>query len=468
MMPYLNYDKALKYLDSFVNYEKSPLYPYKQSLKLERIEGFLDNLNNPQKKLKSIHIAGTKGKGSTCAFLASILRQAGFKTGLYTSPHLVDLRERIRILEPRANSNESSSELEGLIPRDELTALVERLKPDIDTYNSQSIYGPLTFFELYTVLAFEYFRKKEVDFAVLETGLGGRLDATNTVDSLIAAITPISYEHTQQLGGTLNEIAAEKAGIIKRHQVARSPGHQPIVITAPQQEEALGVIRQRCKELEAVLYEVGREIIFERTEACRDYQEFNLRGQFGEIPGLRIRLLGKHQVVNAALAAAIVLALEKFFKISVGLETISRGLYNTVWPGRFEIVSEQPWVALDGAQNAASAKALKETVIETFPGKFLVLVLGISKDKDIPGICRELCPLADQIILTQANNPRAADTAEIEKIIRNQGSEIRNQIVKAESVKEALGLAKNNAGSAGLIMVTGSLFLVGEARALLS
>ncbi|MBI4972783.1 MAG: bifunctional folylpolyglutamate synthase/dihydrofolate synthase, partial [Candidatus Omnitrophica bacterium] len=225
----MTYPETIKYLESFINYEKIPAFPYKESLKLERISGFLTALNNPQDDLKSIHTAGTKGKGSTCAFLTYILRQAGYKVGLYTSPHLSDFRERIRILRPNTKHQIPRTEFEGMISQNELTALTERLKPTIENYNRNSKYGPLSFFEVYTALAFIYFKEKKVDFAVLETGLGGRLDATNVVEPLVCASTPISLEHTQKLGNTLREIAAEKAGIIK--------GHQVIVISAPQKKE---------------------------------------------------------------------------------------------------------------------------------------------------------------------------------------------------------------------------------------
>ena len=221
----MTYPETTRYLESFINYEKIPAYPYKESLKLERIKNFLAAIDNPQNALKCIHIAGTKGKGSTCAFVAYILRAAGYKVGLYTSPHLSDFRERIRILsyQSSAFSSQPVVDFEGMISKNELTGLVEKLKPEIEKYNKNSKYGPLSFFEVYTTLAFIYFKEKKVDFAVLETGLGGRLDATNVVEPLVAAITPISYEHTQKLGVTLREIAAEKAGIIKRHQDTKTP-----------------------------------------------------------------------------------------------------------------------------------------------------------------------------------------------------------------------------------------------------
>jgi len=456
----MTYPDVIKYLDSFIDYEKIPQYPYRQSLKLERIKEFLEVLNNPQDDLRCIHIAGTKGKGSTSAFIAYILREAGCRVGLYTSPHLSDFRERIRVLEPRTRKLKPKTEFEGMIQERELIDLVEQLRPCIEEYNAQSCFGSLSFFEVYTALAFKYFNQKNVDFAVLETGLGGRLDATNTVNSLIAAITPISYEHIRQLGNTLTEIAKEKAGIIKSSSQLASPS---IVISAPQEEEVIEVIKQSCKKHNANLYEIGRDVIVEGVPS-RNGQCFNINGAFGRLAGLKIRLLGRHQVINAALAVTAVLAVRRFHRVRLALDAIKKGLYNTVWPGRFEIISKNPLVVIDGAQNVASAQVLKETIIENFPGRRLILVLGVSQDKDISGICNTLIPLSDEVILTQADNPRAADVDVIGQIVSSQPLIDNNRINKARRVKEAIELSVKKAKDGDLILITGSLFLVGEVR----
>jgi dihydrofolate synthase/folylpolyglutamate synthase len=457
----MTYPETIKYLESFINYEKIPAWRYKESLKLDRIKDFLAIIGNPQGDLKCLHIAGTKGKGSTCVFISYLLREAGYSVGLYTSPHLSDFRERIRILKTQASrcKLQDKEDFEGMILKNELRDLVERLKPAINKYNKKSKYGPLSFFEIYTSLAFVYFKERKVDFVVLETGLGGRLDATNVVNPLVAAITPISYEHTQKLGVTLKEIATEKAGIIKRHQdtlpavrQAKSPGRQLIVISAPQEKEAREVIRRKCKDEGARLYEVGRDIFYEARAGS-----FNVMGIFGEYPCLKTKLLGKHQLVNAAVAIGIIEALRPY-GFYMGIDSIRRGLYNAIWPGRCEVVSKEPLIVLDGAQNIASSKAIKEAIKENFKYKNLILVLGVSKDKDIKGICNELKDLADKVVLTKANNLRAAEPEILAKHFDRKKAHLTNNI------KEARTLACRIAEKKDLILVCGSLFVVGEFR----
>ena len=485
----MTYQETIQYLDSFINYEKKSTYPYRESFKLERIKEFLAAIGNPQDVLKCIHVAGTKGKGSVCAFCAYILKEAGYKVGLYTSPHLSDVRERIRVLRrkvttsqgQKVTSGQGDKDFEGMISPEELESLVEELKPKINEYSKNSIYGPLSFFEVYTALAFAYFKEKKVDFAVLETGLGGRLDATNAVDPLICGITSISLDHTKQLGNTLPEIAREKAGIIKSHKVipqeaayrrnyrlapgTTSQGHKLVVITAPQEARVLAVLKDKCLEEDALLYEIGREIIFEQTPSGARFQGFNMRGIFGGYNDLKIRLSGRHQLINATLALGLISGLIKSNQIKLKSQDIKRGLYNTVWPGRFEIVSQSPLIVLDGAHNAASAKALRETLEQNYPDKNITVILGISHDKDVQGICRELAAVGSRFILTQADNPRALPPQEILPQIRIYKAEDRLKL--SANLKEALNLAGKKTDDKSLIVVTGSLFLAGEARGLL-
>lgn len=413
------YPQALSYLESFINLEQITSYRYSKSLNLDRIKEFLALLGNPQDDLKCIHVAGSKGKGSTTAFIAYILKETGYRVGFYTSPHLADVRERIRILPGKKNN-----EFEGIISKAALKRLVERVKPGIEKYNHDSRYGPLTFFEVYTALALLHFKENRVDFAVLETGLGGRLDATNAVNAIISVITPISYEHMDKLGRSLKSIAGEKAGIIKNRG--------SIVVSAPQEKEARDVIRARCKFVSVKLYEIKK------------------------YKNLKINLFGRHQFINATVAESVIKALS-VYGIKIRNEIIKRGLFNTVWPGRCEILRRNPLVIIDGAQNAASARALKETIKDNFKEyKKLILVLGISNDKDIKGICFEFKDLADKVILTKAQSLRATDPKFLAGYFRNKEQYI------TDSVNEAKALSIRLAAKDDLILATGSLFVVGE------
>lgn len=450
------YAETTAYLDSFINYEKKSRYAYKESFKLERIKLFLSLLGNPQDNFKSIHVAGTKGKGSVCAFAAYILKEAGFKVGLYTSPHLSDCRERIRILSKQSRGKENGV-FEGMIPRLALQRLVGRLRADINNFCKESIYGPLSFFEVYTILAFVYFKEQKIDFAVLETGLGGRLDATNVVNAKVSGITAISYDHTHKLGKTLTAIAREKAGIIK--------SREQIVVSAPQPEEAARVIESKCAQVGARLYRIGQDIRYKQGRSLFGSQEFSLNGKLGNLARLKISLSGKHQVINAVEAVSLVLALKRFNKVNILPAQIVKGLQTTCWPGRCELVSHKPQIMLDSAHNLASAKALKATVDSLFAGKSVILVLGISKDKDIKAVSVELVPMAKKIILTCANNPRSAMPRDIYACLKHL---VRpGQVYFTQSVGEAIELAKKQSDKNELILVCGSIFVVGEARALL-
>ncbi|MDD5500425.1 MAG: folylpolyglutamate synthase/dihydrofolate synthase family protein [Candidatus Omnitrophota bacterium] len=432
------YRKAVEYLGSFVNYERVNRYPYKKAFSLNRMKDFLRIIGNPQEGLKIIHVAGSKGKGSVCAFTAYVLRQAGFSVGLYTSPHLSDFRERIRILRPF--SANTGLPFEGAISRDSLARLTAFLKPAIEKF------GQLSFFEVYTALAFLHFRSKGVDFAVMETGMGGRLDATNAAASLVCGITPLSYEHTRYLGNTLAMIAREKSGIIKKHA---------LVISARQPEEAARVIRRKCAIMRARLFTVGREIkCFARGD------RFSVQGARGYYPGLKIKLLGSHQISNACQAVGIVEALgEHGFEVSV--DCLKKGLYNTLWPGRIEVLRRNPYIVLDGAQNAASVSALKTALRDNFKYKRIILVFGSSQDKDIKGMARELSSLGADIVLTCADTPRAAEPVQLKGYFASKG---KNAVDVTRSVKEAFFTALHKARAEDLVLVTGSLFVVGEFR----
>ncbi|PIQ87166.1 MAG: bifunctional folylpolyglutamate synthase/dihydrofolate synthase [Candidatus Omnitrophica bacterium CG11_big_fil_rev_8_21_14_0_20_43_6] len=440
----MNYAAVKNYLESLANYEKNLNYSYQGTLKLKRIQDFLELVDNPQDSLRVIHVAGTKGKGSTCALVAYILRRAGFCVGLYTSPHLNDFRERIRILAPsRKSRRRIAQDFEGMISKESLTSLVRELKPIVNKYNRSSKTGQLSFFEVYTTLAFLYFKRRKVDFVVLETGLGGRLDATNAADSLVCGIAPLSFEHVEKLGHILAKIAAEKAGIIKQRGA--------VVISASQAKEAQDVIYNQCKKFQAKLYEIGKQIKYSDSG-----EGFWIRGFKNKYNNLHLNLLGTHQAANAALAVGLVEGLS-FHGFKVTADAIRQGLKEALWPGRCELIQENPLIVLDGAQNAASAQVLSKAIKDNFKYQRLILVLGVSADKDIPGICKQLGPLADEVILTRASSPRAIDPLKLAACFKRK-------LYLTQSVKEAKLLAGNLAGKGDLILVTGSLFVVGEFR----
>jgi dihydrofolate synthase/folylpolyglutamate synthase len=423
----MDYKDALQYLDSFINYEKVPFFDYKESLKLERMRYLAGMLGNPQDGLRCIHITGTKGKGSTSAMVASILKEAGFRVGLYTSPHLVSFRERIRVGDE-------------LIGEEELSSLVEHIKAATNTVDKNSDEFP-TFFEVYTAIAFLYFAQKKTDFCVLEVGMGGRLDATNIIEKpLCCGITQISYEHTHKLGSTLSEIAREKAGIIKKGA---------LTVSSEQAPEAAERIRTACREKNSRLFEVGADINFKKE----DKQIFSMKGIFGDYPFMETGLMGDHQFMNAATAVGLVESL-RFHDIIITPDAIRTGLKNVSWPGRLQVLKRSPYLVLDGAQNRASANALAKAVKEYFEYDKLILVLGISRDKDIKGICEELGAVADRIILTRANLPRAEEPGVLKKFF--------SEAAITGSVRQAVDLAERVAGPQDLILATGSFFVLGE------
>ena len=426
----MNYTEALDYLNSFVNYEELTSYDYKTSFKLERMRLLSSLLGDPHKDIKAIHITGTKGKGSTAAITASILKAAGFHTGLYTSPHLISFRERIKL--------DGGDIEEGAVAE-----LVEEVKGAVEASGRKDY----TFFELYTAAAFLYFKKKKTDIAVIEVGLGGRLDATNLLQPLVACVTPISFEHTNLLGPTLEDIAGEKAAIIKEGCVC---------VSAPQPEAAERIITSECEIRGVRLYRLGKDILYESLDGKSGKEFFNVFGAFTEYPNLEMGLLGEHQVMNAATAIGIIEAL-RHYDITIPVENVRRGVAEVSWPARMEVAGLNPTIILDGAQNGESAAALKKAVKKRFSFERLILVLGVSKDKSIPAICGELGEISDEVILTKADNVRAEEPLAIKKYI-NEKTHI------TYNVDEAMDLSRMIAGKNDLILVAGSFFVIGEVK----
>jgi dihydrofolate synthase/folylpolyglutamate synthase len=428
----MNYQESLDYILSFADYERLPRSGVVWDL--SRIERLLERLGNPQHVARSIHVAGTKGKGSTAAMIASILKQAGYRVGLYTSPHLLSFTERIQ-----ADGRP--------VAEADWARLTESLKPEVEAVNRLGDLGELTTFELLTALAFAYFREIRADYQVLETGLGGRLDATNVVKPEVAAITSISYDHMEVLGDTLAKIAAEKAGIIK-------PGST--VVCSPQFPEAMEVIAGTCRERGVRLVRVGTEVTWHKIGFSPEGQAFHLKGLEREYD-LSIPLLGEHQLENAATAVAAVEVLAGR-GASVSPESIAAGLEQVHWPGRLQVLRREPWVIIDGAHNAYSVRRLAEALRQYFNFERVILVLGVSSDKDVAAIVDEAASLTGEVIVVSSRHPRAVKPAVLVNEFSRWG--IIPQV--AAGVASAMELALARAAPGDLICAAGSVFVIAE------
>ncbi|MFP3896586.1 MAG: bifunctional folylpolyglutamate synthase/dihydrofolate synthase [Anaerolineales bacterium] len=430
------YREALKKIFERMNFERGKRPPYAaRTWRLSRVEALLSDLGNPHRAFDSVHIAGTKGKGSTTAMIESILRKADYHTGMYTSPHLHTFRERIR--------------LDGeLIPEKDVIAGVERMTPLLD------IRPEVTVFEIITALAFWYYAEKEIDMGIIEVGLGGRLDATNVLSPLISVITSISKDHVKVLGDTLEAIAREKAGIVKEGT--------PIV-TAPQRPEAMGVIKEICQERNAPLTVVGRDWCWRSLGMENTGQRMHIyRAGHEEEPeyeNLEIPLLGPYQLENACNAVAAVEVLrEKGWGID--REAVRRGLADVCWPGRMEILGKKPLVIVDGAHNAYSAERLLEAITSFAPYGRLHLVFGAGRTHLPQELFAILAPTSDDIHITQSDHPHAASGRELQEMARDLGY----KVTVTETVEEALNQSLQEAVEEDLVLITGSLFVVAEAR----
>ena len=437
----LNYSQAEEYLNSFVNYEHIPGISYVQpGYSLDHVEELLNHMGNPHLAARTVHIAGTKGKGSVAAMIAQVLTGSGYKTGLYISPHFHTIRERISI-----DGN--------LISEADFAAAMGEVKPFVESMRRNPALRQLTYFEALTALAFAYFRKERVDCEVLEVGLGGRLDATNVARPVVCVVTPISLDHTQILGNTLKEIAREKAGIIK-------PGCS--VVLSPQPEDAATVINDICHERKAKVVRVGKEITWHKTGGDLSHQSLVIEGRANDY-GVSIPLLGDYQLENAATAvAALEILASMGFAISA--TDIAQGMSWVRWPGRFHILQETPTVLVDGAHNVSSMRGLVSNIKAYFGHKQTLLVFGTSTDKDIPGIVSELVSLSPRVIVTRASQSRAASPSTLAAEFSRRGIHAET----GESVPEAISRALSEADSTDLICVTGSLFVVGETLAYFS
>jgi dihydrofolate synthase / folylpolyglutamate synthase len=429
------YNQALDYLYSFVDYSlKKSSELAKADFNLGRMRALMALLDNPEKKYPSLHVAGTKGKGSTSALMASALTAAGYKTGLYSSPHLQDFVERIQI-DGRPVSHA------------QLVELVEEVKPHV------AAVPKLTTFEITTALGFLHFAQQNVEAAVIEVGLGGRLDATNVVTPRVSVITSLSYDHMAVLGNTLTLIASEKAGIIK-------PGIP--VVSSSQMEEARVVLERVAKEHHAPLTLVGREVLFTAGEHSLDGQTFSIsRKQEAENNQesviLRVPLLGQHQLVNAVTAYAAL----KASGLDVSEAAIRKGFAEVSWPCRFEIVRRESPVILDSAHNQDSFEKLAQTLEDYFPGRAVLLIFGSSEDKDVAGMLRALKGRLKLVLATKAVHPRAIEPEKIVETASRLGVRAEAVAPVESALARALELA---AGSGEIILSAGSMFVTAEVK----
>ena len=427
------YQDSLDFIYSFI--ENSVTHQHPPSLietDLSRMTRLLEKLGQPHKDFPSVHVAGSKGKGSVSVFCATSLQAAGYKVGLFTSPHLQDFEERIQI--DRVP-----------IPRDRLVALIDEIKPHVT-----SIPG-LNTFEITTVLSFLYFSREEVEIAVIEVGLGGRLDATNVITPKVSIISALFLEHTKILGETLPEIAFEKGGIIKQNV--------PVVLS-PQRDDALAVISDIAKNKRAPLILVGKDYEFKRKEASLDHQLFSIKSKNpAETKDFKIGLLGRYQIENATAAYAALQVLRKQ-GVKIPETAIIEGFESTIWPARFEILSVDPPIVIDSAHTPDSARKLMQAVNEYFPKMPIILVLGVSEDKNISGIIEELLPNTIQIFCTQSTHPRAIDANTLLEFTVSYGVPVKVCIPVGDALQEARLIGGNRA----VVLVTGSIFVAATAR----
>lgn len=440
----MDYQTALDYVWGLVNFETTPPAT-REPYSLDRMRTVLARLGNPQDQVATVHLAGSKGKGSTAAMVEAVLRAAGHRTGFYSSPHLHSPRERIRIDSV-------------MISRQTFIDLLQRVRPALEEVEG------VTTFECLTAMGFYHFREREVDVAVIEVGLGGRLDATNLIRRpRVSVITPISYEHTYVLGSTIEEIALEKAGIIK-------PG-VPAVI-AHQPEEAYAVFRRVAAERGAPLIPVDRLWEGRRTALSLAGQRFTLTALSSNRPSyaeLAVPLLGRHQVQNVVTALATLHVLREC-GMNWDEPALRRGLVDVTWSGRIEVVGRRPFVVVDGAHNGASARALRETLdelvdVRAVTWEQLWLVFGVLGDKDVKAIIAPLLPLAAGVVVASPHHPRARPPDVVAAQLQDVLDTSIQRLMTAPSVAEAVAIAQEHVGPAGAVVATGSLSVAAEARA---
>lgn len=428
----MKYEEALEYI--------SQTNKFGIRLGLENIGKLLELLGNPQETLNIIHVAGTNGKGSVCSFISNILRESGYKVGLYTSPYLETFTERIRV------NGEN-------IPQEDVARIIGLIKEKIEVMVSQGYVYP-TEFEVVTAMAFYYYSEQKVDFVALEVGLGGRYDATNIITkSLVSVITSISLDHTGILGDTIEKIAYEKAGIIKENG---------IVLVYNQTDEAKDVIKSVCKEKNAKYIEVNFDSInIKKSNINSQVYDCNVMGE--TYKNLEIMLIGEHQINNSILAMSVLEYLKDTKKLdNVSEESIRKGLITTKWPGRIEKIKKSPIFIIDGAHNEDGAKSLAKALDKHFKDKKLTLLIGMLEDKDIDGVLDILMPKFSKVVTTTPNNPRAINSDILKEKILKYVSDVTSK----HEIEDAVNYTLETSNKDDIIISAGSLYMIGTVRTL--
>lgn len=428
----MNYNEALQFIHES--------HKFGMRLGLDNIKKLLELLGNPQNNLKIIHVAGTNGKGSTCSFISSILKESGYKVGLYTSPFLETFTERIRV------NGEN-------IREEEVGKIVSLIKEKIEIMVSEGYSYP-TEFEIVTAMAFYYYNQEKVDFVALEVGLGGRYDATNVIDKpVVSAITSISLDHTGILGDTLGKIAFEKGGIIKEDCPT---------IVYPQQEEASEVIKNICAEKKSKYIECDfKNIEIKSSNINSQIYNCNINGK--ELRDLEIKLIGDHQIKNSIVALNVIEYLNDIKITNISEENVRKGLLETKWPGRIEKISENPMFIIDGAHNEEGAKSLANSIDKYFENKNKILVIGMLEDKDIESVLDLLIPKFNNVITTTPDNPRAIDANKLKEKIERYNIEVTCK----PNIKEAVDYALEISNKDDVIISAGSLYMIGNVRTII-
>ncbi|MCY6960386.1 bifunctional folylpolyglutamate synthase/dihydrofolate synthase [Clostridium brassicae] len=425
----MNYIEARKYIDEAARFS--------MKLGLSRTEKILEILGNPHKELKCIHIAGTNGKGSTTAMITAVLKESGYKVGMYTSPYIEEFEERIQV--------------NGLyIEKEELAEIITKVFKAVNKVLELGYDNP-TQFEIITCAAFLYFYEQKVDFAVIEVGLGGRLDSTNVIHPILSVITSISYDHMNILGNTLSEIAGEKAGIIK---------YKVPVILYPQEKEAEEVIKKICSDKKAPIIKVRKDSVefLGCVEEDKILQRISVKGECDSY-NIDLSLLGKHQLLNCATAIYAIEALKKSGVVTDN-ENIIKALSKVTWMGRFEIINKNPWVIMDGAHNIDGITKLKESINSYVKYDNLILILGILADKQVSDMVKTIVPMAKKVICVTPHSERAELAEELKKEVEKYN--INCEAV--ESYEEAYKIGLNYCKSKDLLLASGSLYMIGDMR----